>query len=756
MGNQLLASKTVIQEEAPSVVAVTALPTAVLAIVGVTERGPVNTPILIQSFEEYLRKFGTFTANSDLILTLRGYFQNGGEFAYVNRIVHYTDITNPASLISAAATLMLQTAVTAPTKGTVLGTATAPFDLTPGDDLDFSVDGGGTDTATIDAAAASLECVNAETYDLADSLTLTVKIDGEAVAQTIIFNTAEFADIANATAEEVAAVINAEIIGAGASATTGGTKVTITSDKQGTGSGVEVTGGTANTGGANRLGFSTSPVAGTGDVADINAVTVAELKTVIEADVTGVTVTDVGSKVQVETNTVGAGGSIQVEATSTADDEIGFDNATHSGSAGTAQDTLKVDGKTDGAYANDYSITIDPPTNGDTGYFNFVVENSSGQVLEIFPNLQGATSGDADFVDTVVNDADTGSNLVVVTDQGLGFIPAEGTFGPMAGGDDGLTGLADTDFIGDEAGENGLRAFDPIAGITLLSVPGQATTAVQQGMITYAEDERDRAVFCILDPPASQTAVQIVTYVESGGTALLESSENAAIYWPRLKILNPNKTVLGDTKTLAVPPSGYLAGMYARTDSSKDGGIYEPPAGTTFGKIRGTVGVETTSDDEPAEVEDERKRDLVYPKRINPLTPGPGGPFADGTRTLKSTGNFPTIAERRGASHIEQDLKVLTDDRRHSRNKDSLLSQLNRDVFAYLLGEMRDEAFASDDPEAAFKIDFGKGLNQPIDQFRGKVTGRVGLAFAKPADWIILKFGADLSAVEEQLEAAGL
>ena len=37
------------------------------------------------------------------------------------------------------------------------------------------------------------------------------------------------------------------------------------------------------------------------------------------------------------------------------------------------------------------------------------------------------------------------------------------------------------------------------------------------------------------------------------------------------------------------------------------------------------------------------KRDLVYPKRINPLTTGPGMPrYIDGSRTLKSTGNFPS------------------------------------------------------------------------------------------------------------------
>jgi hypothetical protein len=66
----------------------------------------------------------------------------------------------------------------------------------------------------------------------------------------------------------------------------------------------------------------------------------------------------------------------------------------------------------------------------------------------------------------------------------------------------------------------------------------------------------------------------------------------------------------------------------------------------------GVLGFETD------EVLEERKRDLVYPKRINPLTTGPGLPrYIDGSRTLKGDGNFPYVAERRGVIFIERSLK---------------------------------------------------------------------------------------------------
>ena len=54
------------------------------------------------------------------------------------------------------------------------------------------------------------------------------------------------------------------------------------------------------------------------------------------------------------------------------------------------------------------------------------------------------------------------------------------------------------------------------------------------------------------------------------------------------------------------------------------------------------------------EVLEEAKRDLVYPKRINPLTTGPGLPrFIDGSRTLKGDGNFPYVLR------ISQDTRAL-------------------------------------------------------------------------------------------------
>lgn len=738
MASQLLSAGVFVEEEPPSIRTVQAVPTADTAFVGITERGPFE-PTLVNSFAEFQRIFGGFTADSDLALAIQGFFTNGGQVAWIQRTVHFTDITDKATKTSAVGTLNLQTAASAASAGTVVGTGVAPFDLEPGEQLTIDVDAGGPVVATFDAAAAERTAANAPTYALADGQDLTVSIDGGPV-QTIIFNTAEFVDIANATGAEVIAVINAEIVGAFADLDGGNPR--ITSDKRGTDSGVNVTGGTANA----ALGFTTGNIAGTGDVADIDAVTGLEAKTVIEADVAGVTVSsEIGGQLRITSNTTGPASSVQVTGASTAAD-FGFDNATHSGTSGAPVNTLQVDGKTDGSYANLLRPIVDPATSGTATEFNLLIEDD-GVIAEIFPNVTMDPLL-PNYVETLVN---ANSNLVTVTDLLSGAAdprPAEGTFGPLAGGDDGLVGLDDNDFIGSDAGQTGIRGFDQIQGLALLAIPARATSGVHNAMLTYCEVTREGEMFAILDIPEGQTAQQAVVYVESTA-AILNFSEYGAIYWPRIQIVNPSKTIFGNDDNIVVAPSGHIAGVYARTDSSLLGGVYRAPAGPERGRIAGMVGFETD------ETKDKRKRDLVYPKRINPITVTPGQPrHIDGSRTLKGNGNFPSIPERRGVIFIESSLKNGLQFLKHDQNTPKTRRDANRTVTAFLLAQLRNGAFADPDPAKAFFVDTSTELNTPTVVAAGQLIIRIGLAPAVPAEFIIIRVTKDTRAIDEELAAA--
>jgi hypothetical protein len=100
---------------------------------------------------------------------------------------------------------------------------------------------------TVDTATpGQVESGNVAPFALVDGDTLTLKINGTGV-QTVTFDTAEFAVIGTASAQEVADAINNDLVGGTAVVSSSGTKVTIRSDAKGTGSTVEIINGSANT-----------------------------------------------------------------------------------------------------------------------------------------------------------------------------------------------------------------------------------------------------------------------------------------------------------------------------------------------------------------------------------------------------------------------------------------------------------------------------------------------------------------------------
>ncbi|MCP4570688.1 MAG: hypothetical protein GY841_24145 [FCB group bacterium] len=162
------------------------------------------------------------------------------------------------------------TAVTVATPATDITTA-APWKFAAADTMVTDVDNAGNATATFDAAQGYQ--IDSTTYAVGDQVGkyFTIALDGGAAQQILFAGTVT-------TAAHVIAEINNQLVGGSATAST--SYVKILSDKKGTGSAVLCAVGNSD------LVFGNAAVAGTGDVADIDAVTAAEFKTVVEADTT--------------------------------------------------------------------------------------------------------------------------------------------------------------------------------------------------------------------------------------------------------------------------------------------------------------------------------------------------------------------------------------------------------------------------------------------------------------------------------------
>lgn len=219
--------------------------------------------------------------------------------------------------------------------GSVTSANSGPYVLSSGQTLAVKVNGAGALIATFSATQAVLSDGATYPVTLGASTTLLVKIDG-GTTQTVTFAGTE------TTTANVAATIAAQLAGALISVVSG--HVQIKSDRYGTGSSVNVTGGSANS----VLLYSTSPVAGTGNVSNITAVTAAEVVTVLNAVIntgmTGATASLSVQKVTVTANTSGVLGSVQFDPGSTggtANPALGFDLSLHSGSASSGSTALR-------------------------------------------------------------------------------------------------------------------------------------------------------------------------------------------------------------------------------------------------------------------------------------------------------------------------------------------------------------------------------------------------------------------------------
>lgn len=739
MGNELLASKVITQREPPDLLTITGVPTSSVGAVGVAEWGPIGEPTLISSWPEFKKIFGNFLSAHHLPVSVFMALKSprGSKRIWVIRVTHYTDPDDKATTIAVKATTNLTYVTT--TLGAVTSGNAGPWNLESGQTLDVHCDEdvGGPDTATFTGTAARLV---GGAFGVVTAGDIVFFCDGDPDNQTVTF-------LGGETVLQVAALVNDNVTGFRA-IVVGAATVDFESDTEGTSSDMRIISDTTGT--AAEIGHTApSSAAGAGNVADIDAVTFLEAKAIVEAavvnPVTGVTCTEeVGGELTITSNgTPGPTSSIQIEVASTAAD-FTFDNLLHQGGGGTGN-TIVLDGKYEGARINSWVARVAAATSGEVARFNLTILDDAGAIMERWPNLIQGTAAAADprYIDTLLNDVDTGSKFVTAADIGAtDQRPTNGDY-TLAGGDDGLAGIADADFLG--LAGLGAYAWTP-EFIALKAIPGKTSAAINQALVA---DGEATGCFAVLDPPSGLDATAVVAYTKVTA-ALYELSEYAELAWPWCEIPNPDESVYGSTApSIFVPTSGpYL--QAALNNDARPGGVHEAPAGIENGRLWGVIGVEHRDALNPD------KLDVVYPARVNPITRlNVGGSFfIDGSRTLLSTGPFPSVGESRGVIFIEQSVKAGTEWVRHRNIVRRIFRRINAGIVLFLTGEMKKDAFATRDPATAFMVDIGTLLNPPSEAFAKRINIKLSLAKAKPGEWVIITVTQDIRLLQEELGLA--
>lgn len=305
----------------------------------------------------------------------------------------------------------------------------------------------------------------------------------------------------------------------------------------------------------------------------------------------------------------------------------------------------------------------------------------------------------------------------------------EGADGAWNDDTDGMT----TALIGDPDAKTGMYALLDVDIFNILCIPATMnlpdTNAAQVAADATALCVQRRAMY-LLDTPqkdhARDKVPDIMSWLDGNSTL---RSRNAALYFPRMDMADP----LNGYRLRKIAPSGTVAGLYARTDSSR--GVWKAPAGTEA-SLSGVQQLEYKLTD--------AENGVLNPLAINCLRNFPiYGSVCWGARTLAGADqindDYKYIPVRRLALYIEESLFRGTQWVVFEPNAAPLWSQVRLNVGAFMQNLFRQGAFSGSTPADAYFV-LCDATNNPQNTINlGIINIAVGFAPLKPAEFVVIQ-----------------
>jgi phage tail sheath protein FI len=262
--------------------------------------------------------------------------------------------------------------------------------------------------------------------------------------------------------------------------------------------------------------------------------------------------------------------------------------------------------------------------------------------------------------------------------------------------------------------------------VSMVCVPGLVDAAAQATVITHCETMGDR--FAILDGAQDPAPLKADGPLQKQRGGLLSKSGFAALYWPWIKIADP-AAAPGSTTTIAVPPSGHIAGIMARSDNHV--GVHKAPANEP---VRGAVDLDYTLND--------AEQGALNHANINALRRFPGRPpLVWGARTLTDATPWRYVNVRRLVSYVEDSIIQGVRWALFAPNNTALWKGLERSITEFLTRVWEAGALFGRTAKEAFYVKIDEELNPPAVRNLGQVIVEVGLAPTRPAEYVVIRIG---------------
>jgi len=276
--------------------------------------------------------------------------------------------------------------------------------------------------------------------------------------------------------------------------------------------------------------------------------------------------------------------------------------------------------------------------------------------------------------------------------------------------------------------KTGLLQFEDRDDISIVAAPGstfryeeaggfgpQAQRIVRQ-LINHAQKMRYR--IAVLDSGDNQTIDQVRVM-----RAQFDSS-HAALYYPWVRVLDPLTR-----REIFVPPSGFVAGIYARNDIER--GVHKAPANEV---VRLALGFERLLN--------KAQQEVLNPEGINCFRFFEGrGNRLWGARTISSDPEWKYVNVRRYFAYLEHSIDKGTQWAVFEPNGDPLWANVRRTIEDFLLNEWQGGALLGDKPEKAFFVRCDRSTMTQNDLDNGRLICLIGVAPVKPAEFAIFRIG---------------
>jgi len=266
----------------------------------------------------------------------------------------------------------------------------------------------------------------------------------------------------------------------------------------------------------------------------------------------------------------------------------------------------------------------------------------------------------------------------------------------------------------------GLAQLDALTDIAALAAPGAGDSAQAgelgaiQALLIAQAGARQR--LALIDAPPGLSPVALLDW-----RAGLNSA-HAALYHPWLRVQDP---LTG--QRLDLPPSGALAGLYARNDLER--GVFKAPANLA---LRCAVDLTQRLDD--------NQQAQLNPEGINVLRLFPDrGPVVWGARLLCKDPEWRYVSQRRYMDYLARSLEAGLAWVAFEPGGEPLWARVRLAVGDFLQAEWRAGALQGQRVEQACWVRCDRSTHAPDEAAQGRVVCLLGVALLRPAEFQVLR-----------------